>query len=265
MTTNDTVVPNKSRLKEEDIEVPYSRDSVVPMAPPARSGPGLLDRPTNDVVIPNKSRLREENIEVPFSRDEPSQAPPASGSRNGSVSKKGPGTVDRPTNDIVVPNKSRMREEEIQVPYARESRIIDRPRSSASSRPPSVASSLHDRTRNDAERNVLSPQGDDREYYDRMSFSSNVTSKSRATPGGAQGTGWDEEREQKIRSEYELRIAGLERRAQTAEGERNEMKKKMDEVEARRREDDDEIRGLKEVSTSELLSLLPREAVRGLC
>ncbi|ORX34709.1 hypothetical protein BD324DRAFT_634585 [Kockovaella imperatae] len=256
MTTSDNIIPNKSRMREEDVKVPYSRDSTSgpppqPLAPMARSGPGMLDRPTNDVVIPNKSRLREENIEVPFSRDDSATGSSSTRpSRSASKSSAGGGMVDRPTNDVVVPNRSRMREEEVQVPYARESRNLDRPRSSASSRPGSVSSQNHDRTpRIDGPQNALSPHGagDDREYYDRMSFSSNITSKSRTggTPGGA-GLGWDEEREQKIRAEYEFRIAGLERKASQAEGEREAMRKKVEELESTVRGDDVEIRGMKE-------------------
>jgi hypothetical protein len=88
----------------------------------------------------------------------------------------------------------------------------------------------------------MSPaSADDREYYDRMSFSSNVTSKSKLPAGG-------DEREQKIRSEYELKIAGLERRLQAAERDRDEAKRSEAFEAERRREIEDEVRGLKEVS-----------------
>ena len=155
------------------------------------------------------------------------------------------------TSDMVVPNKSRMREEEIEVPYARDSQIMDEPRSQsrASSRPESRSSYQNERRTPLGTRqlsgDVLSPATpDDREYYDRMSFSSNVTSKSKPGP-----TGWDDEREEKIRSEYELKIAGLERRLAVAESERDEARRAEPFEVERRRELEDEIRGLKEVST----------------
>lgn len=154
------------------------------------------------------------------------------------------------TSDMVVPTKSRMREEEIEVPYARDSQIMDEPRSQsrASSRPESRSSYQNERRTPLGARqlstDVLTPATpDDREYYDRMSFSSNVTSKSKPGP-----TGWDDEREQKIRSEYELKIAGLERRLAAAESERDETRRSEPFEAERRRELEDEIRGLKEVS-----------------
>lgn len=153
------------------------------------------------------------------------------------------------TSDMVVPNKSRMREEEIEVPYARDSQIMDEPRSEsrASSRPESRSSYQPERRTPLGTRqlsgDVLSPATpDDREYYDRMSFSSNVTSKSKPGP-----TGWDDDREQKIRSEYELKIAGLERRLAVAESERDEARRSEPFEAERRRELEDEVRGLKEV------------------
>jgi len=146
------------------------------------------------------------------------------------------------TNDVVVPNKSRMKEEEIEVPYARES-IMDRPLSAASSR--SRVSSMHDQSgtrtpgRDREAQEMLSPQtADEREYYDRMSFSSNLTNKSRALGQG----GVDEEREKKIIAEYEYKIAGLERRiAGMEDAERREKEHKE-----RSKELEDEVRGLKE-------------------
>jgi hypothetical protein len=156
------------------------------------------------------------------------------------------------TSDMVVPNKSRMREEEIEVPYARDSMIMDEPRaqSRSSNNRPGSRTSLQDHRgtptgmRQDSE-DIMSPaSADDREYYDRMSFSSNVTNKSKlpAGPGGY------DEKEQKIRSEYELKIAGLERRIQAAERDRDEARRQEAFEAERRREMEDELRGLKEVS-----------------
>lgn len=184
--------------------------------------------------------------------------------------------VTAATSEVVVPNKSRMREEDIEVPYARDSRIMDErdrdrssssrapSRSSARDRPMSRSSlSLQEEstTPRDARRNpnvnvngnanadaTASPgTTDDREYYDRMSFSSNVTNKSKLAAGSA-GTGWDEEREQKIRAEYEFRVAGLERRANQAEAERDEARRSELAGRERARELEEEVRGLKEVS-----------------
>jgi hypothetical protein len=96
----------------------------------------------------------------------------------------------------------------------------------------------------------MSPaSADDREYYDRMSFSSNVTNKSKPGIGGP----GNDEREQKIRSEYELKIAGLERRIAAAERERDEAKRSESFEAERRREIEDEVRGLKEVSVTRFL------------
>lgn len=158
------------------------------------------------------------------------------------------------TNEVVVPNKSRMREEEIEVPYARESRLMDERRSSSraesrNSVRDSRASSIPGRPREERSgggMDMMSPMTDDQEYYDRMSFSSNVTNKSKQ-PGGGGGGGWDDEREQKIRAEYEFRIAGLERRIVVAEKEREEVGRGVGSGEERRRELLEEVRGLKEV------------------
>jgi hypothetical protein len=151
---------------------------------------------------------------------------------------------------MVVPNKSRMREEEIEVPYARDSMIMDEPRAqSRSSNRPGSRTSFQDRetplgSRQDSG-DVMSPaSADDREYYDRMSFSSNVTNKSKLPTGPG---GWNDDMEQKIRSEYELKIAGLERRIQAAERDRDEARRQEAFEAERRREMEDEIRGLKEV------------------
>jgi len=149
-----------------------------------------------------------------------------------------------------------MREEEIEVPYARDSLIMDEPRAqSRSSNRPGSRSSYQDERRTPLgmrqdSGDVMSPaSADDREYYDRMSFSSNVTNKSKLPTATGMGMGgWNDEREQKIRSEYELKIAGLERRIQAAERDRDEARRQEAFEAERRREMEDELRGLKEVS-----------------
>ncbi|WRT63751.1 uncharacterized protein IL334_000676 [Kwoniella shivajii] len=160
------------------------------------------------------------------------------------------------TNDVVVPNKSRLREEEIEVPYARDSQMMDQRRSRASSRPESRSSIgresrtsyNHDQIDREKtprpENDLMSPTStDDRVYYDRMSFSSNVTNKSKMV---AAQNGWDEEREQKLRAEYEFRIAGLDRKVVNAEKERDEAKRAEIAERERRVEWEEEVRGLKE-------------------
>jgi hypothetical protein len=151
-----------------------------------------------------------------------------------------------------------MREEEIEVPYARDSMIVEEPRAqSRSSNRPGSRTSFQERgtplgTRQDSG-DVMSPaSADDREYYDRMSFSSNVTNKSKLPTGSG---GYDE-KEQKIRSEYELKIAGLERRIQAAERDRDEARQKEAFEAERRREMEDELRGLKEVGPCQRYQLI---------
>jgi hypothetical protein len=177
---------------------------------------------------------------IPASRQRPSRD-----EGNGSRNQPNPSAA---TSEMVVPNKSRMREEEIEVPYARDSQIMDEPRSQSrnSNRPGSRSSYQDDRRtplggRQDSG-DVMSPaSADDKEYYDRMSFSSNLTSRSKP---GVGGSGNDD----KIRSEYELKIAGLERRLAATERERDEAKRSEVFEAERRREIEDEVRGLKEVS-----------------
>lgn len=160
------------------------------------------------------------------------------------------------TSEVVVPNKSRLREEEIEVPYARDSQLMDTRRASSQAESrnsigrESQTSSIHDRARTPRDHRgdpmeTLSPAAtDDREYYDRMSFSSNLTNKSKQA---GLVTGWDEDREQKIRAEYEFRIAGLERRTAMAEAEREEARRSEVGERDRRKEWEEEVRGLKEV------------------
>ncbi|WVW81899.1 hypothetical protein I302_103898 [Kwoniella bestiolae CBS 10118] len=174
------------------------------------------------------------------------------------------------TSDVVVPNKSRLREEEIEVPYARDSQLMDQRRSRTSSRPASRSSAGresrasytegNDRDRERerektprANEELMSPaSADDRVYYDRLSFSSNVTNKSKLV---AAQNGWDEEREQKLRAEYEFRIAGLDRKVVNAERERDEARRAETSERERRLEWEEEVRGLKERAATHASSL----------
>ncbi|CAK9779360.1 hypothetical protein CC85DRAFT_313932 [Cutaneotrichosporon oleaginosum] len=160
-----------------------------------------------------------------------------------------------PTNDVVVPNKSRLLEEAIEVPYARDSHheeseallqhggggVRDQRAES-----PSQTSASHD---------PMSPNATDEQYLDRMSFSSNPT---RARKGSISGLtspkGW-EDQEHKLRAEYELRIAGLERKLQAAEGEREDIQRELADERERRKDYEDEVRGLKERSAGHASTL----------
>ncbi|TXT05013.1 hypothetical protein VHUM_03833 [Vanrija humicola] len=159
------------------------------------------------------------------------------------------------TNDIVVPNKSRLHEEEIQVPYARDSQEVDvsgarningvgpsglRERSDESFESDKVDSSVTDESQS--------------QYLDRMSFASNMTSVRGKGAGLTSPNGW-EDHEQKVRADYELRIAGLERRLQIAETERDEVNRELGGERERRRDLEDEVRGLKERATTHASSL----------
>lgn len=172
------------------------------------------------------------------------------------------------TNDVVVPNKSRLHEEEIQVPYARDSQEVDmtggrnvngvgpsglRERSDESFESGQVDSSATSPPRE----RLMSPTTDESQsqYLDRMSFTSNMTSATRAKGAGITSpNGW-EDHEQKLRADYELRIAGLERRLQIAETERDEVNRELGDERERRRDLEDEVRGHKERATTHASSL----------
>ncbi|BEI84709.1 hypothetical protein CcaverHIS002_0501100 [Cutaneotrichosporon cavernicola] len=160
-----------------------------------------------------------------------------------------------PTNDVVVPNKSRLQEEAIEVPYARDSHHEDAqpllPQSGAGtngmrSESPSPTSASHD---------PMSPGATDEQYLDRMSFSSNMTGARKGSIGGLTSpNGW-EDQEHKLRAEYELRIAGLERKLQAVEGERDDMQRELADQRERRKDYEDEVRGLKERSAGHAATL----------
>ncbi|GMK58532.1 hypothetical protein CspeluHIS016_0505640 [Cutaneotrichosporon spelunceum] len=151
-----------------------------------------------------------------------------------------------PTNDVVVPNKSRLQEEAIEVPYARDSHheeaepLLQQSGSGPNgmrteSPPPTTAS--HD---------PMSPTATDEQYLDRMSFSSHKTGPPKLSLGGLTSPiGW-EDLEHKLRAEYELRIAGLERKLQAVEGERDNVQRELVDQRERRKDYEDEVRGLKE-------------------
>lgn len=199
-----------------------------------------------------------------------SSAGERSASVNTQVSRDRYANLTTPTNDVVVPNKSRLQEEAIEVPYARDSQHDMDPGESEAllSQQGTGAgpSNLREGHRPDSRSSVptstshdpTSPNAtDDGQYVDRMSFSSNVTTttRSRAAGGGITSpNGW-EDQEHKLRAEYELRIAGLERKIQVVEGERDELQRELADERERRKDYEDEVRGLKERATGHASSL----------
>lgn len=170
------------------------------------------------------------------------------------------------TNDVVVPNKSRLQEEEIEVPYARDSTLtLDMdPRNRQASGGPgpsglrefnSESLSSHGDHRGAPSRDgtVTSPNAADTPYFDRMSFASNV-SRGNGPQGLTSPNSW-EDHENKIRTEYEMRVVTLERRLQSTETERDDLKRQLSEQRERRKDYEDEVRGLKERATTHASSL----------
>ena len=182
---------------------------------------------------------------------------------NAQPPQRGPSPVGAKS-DVVVPNKSWLREEEIEVPYARDSVLEPSPaltldsgsRGSQRGRErdmdrDSQLSSISTRQPNTANpQEALSPAGTDdaRQYYDRMSFSSNVTNKSRMP--NRNGGEMDDDKEQRIRQEYEYKLLDLERRLADVEIEREEAKRSHGAEKAKRLEWEEEVRGLKERATT---------------
>lgn len=163
-----------------------------------------------------------------------------------------------PTNDVVVPNKSRLQEEAIEVPYARDSHHEE---SEALLQQGGVGhSALRDQraespSPTSASHDPMSPNATDEQYLDRMSFSSNPTRARKGSVGGITSpNGW-EDQEHRLRAEYELRIAGLERKLQAVEGEHEDMQRELANERERRKDYEDEVRGLKERSTGHASTL----------
>ncbi|WVQ76227.1 hypothetical protein IAR50_005892 [Cryptococcus sp. DSM 104548] len=159
-------------------------------------------------------------------------------------------------NDIVVPSKSRLREEEIEVPYARDS-TMDGFRQSVASREesgrgsgygresqasygmsPSASFNGEDMRRNAPRNAEMSPE---REY---VSETRNIPSTSR-----------DEEAERKLREEYEYRLETLDKKVAAAERERDEARRAEAQERDMRMEWEDEVQKLKEQTTTHVSSL----------
>ncbi|ODN76142.1 hypothetical protein L202_06067 [Cryptococcus amylolentus CBS 6039] len=160
------------------------------------------------------------------------------------------------TNDIVVPSKSRLREEEIEVPYARDS-TMDVFRQSVASRgesgrgsgygrdsqasygmSPSASFTGEDFRRNAPRNAELLPE---REYVS----DTQITSKSLR----------NEEAERKLRDEYEYRLETLDKKVAAAERERDEARRAEVQERDMRLELEDQIKKLKEQTSTHSSSL----------
>ena len=86
-----------------------------------------------------------------------------------------------------------------------------------------------------------------------MSFSSNVTNKSRM-PNANRGE-MDDEKEKRIRQEYEFKLVDLERRMGMVEQERDEARRSQGAEKDKRLEWEEEVRGLKERATTHASAL----------
>lgn len=189
---------------------------------------------TSEMVVPNKSRMREEEIEVPYARDSVLESTP-SRSRSRASGRDRDRDSQLSAGTSISARQQQPNPTPVQGGQGHNRQLSQNSTATFSAAPPPLRSNAND---------VLSPtMSDDKEYYDRMSFSSNVTGKSRIP-----GAGVDEERERKIRQEYELRVAGLERKLGLVEAEREEMRRGLQLEKERRGEWEEEVRGLKEVS-----------------
>ncbi|OXG89950.1 hypothetical protein C345_06146 [Cryptococcus neoformans A2-102-5] len=159
------------------------------------------------------------------------------------------------TNDVIVPSKSRLREEEIEVPYARDS-TVDALRQSMASY--GGEQSLDNGRDSRASYNVNFSLGGDR------SRSTPQTEKSQLDMRSPESRGYrnlddkaslDEEREKRLRSEYEFRISGLDRKLLNAEKERDEARRAEAQEKNLRMEWEEEVRTLKEQAVTHASSL----------
>ncbi|TYJ54896.1 hypothetical protein B9479_004404 [Cryptococcus floricola] len=160
------------------------------------------------------------------------------------------------TNDIVVPSKSRLREEEIEVPYARDS-TMDGFRQSVASRgesgrgsgygrdsqasygmSPSASFTGEDFRRNAPRNAEMLPE---REY---VSDSQNTSKSLR-----------NEEAERKLRDEYEYRLETLDKKVAAAERERDEARRAEVQERDMRSKWEDQVQKLKEQTSTHSSSL----------
>ncbi|WVO23480.1 uncharacterized protein IAS62_004834 [Cryptococcus decagattii] len=158
------------------------------------------------------------------------------------------------TNDVIVPSKSRLREEEIEVPYARDS-AVDVLRQSMASR---GEQNLDNGRDSRASHNTNFSLGGNR------SRSTSQTEKAQLDMRSPENRDYrnlndtsslDEEREKRLRSEYEFRISGLDRKLLNAEKERDEARRAETQEKNLRMQWEEEVRTLKEQAVTHASSL----------
>ncbi|KAL7412917.1 hypothetical protein BDY24DRAFT_391588 [Mrakia frigida] len=167
---------------------------------PTSSQPSGTSRP------PYQTSNRQASITRTLSSSSnPGGLPPPSNFNNSSTSSNSNNPPSSfITTSTIVPNKSTIAEEDIQVPYARDSHP-------SSSSPPPTETLGSPNLGGGSETG-----GGGGEYYDRMSFGS-ATSRARGNTGAGGGGNWDREREE-LKREYEYRIANLTGKLGVLEG-----------------------------------------------
>lgn len=158
------------------------------------------------------------------------------------------------TNDVIVPSKSRLREEEIEVPYARDSTVdvlrqsmasrgeqnLDNGRDSRASHNTNFSlGGNRSRSTSQTEKTQLDMRSPEKRDYRNLNDTSSL----------------DEEREKRLRSEYEFRISGLGRKLLNAEKERDEARRAEAQEKNLRMEWEEEVRTLKEQAVTHASSL----------
>lgn len=218
--SNAPITPNRPGSANRQYNEPYP--PAVPPADPShrrdrsRDSERERDRgyasPTNSQGGPNSSSRppymtsnRQASITRTLSSSSnPGGIPPPTNANSLSATNGGPAPyqANTATTSTIVANKSMIAEEDIQVPYARDSnQDLARTAGSETLGSPAMAS----------ENGGMNGGGS--EYYDRMSFGS-ATSRAARSQSGAGGGGngmsaaWDREKEE-LKREYEYRIANL--------------------------------------------------------
>jgi hypothetical protein len=177
-------------------------------------------------------------------------------------------------NEVVVPNKSTISEEVIEVPYAKhdedEEEIVMRPTSSQSQRREAEVGNTRDsrqssvRGQSRAENRDYSRDGggNERDGYARTSVASTSLSASRQQPAAsvkptlsASNSASDLIREQRVRGDLEAKLTGMERRLQGLEKELEDSGRRERWERERTRELEEEVRGLKERAGGHATSL----------
>jgi chromosome segregation ATPase len=168
-------------------------------------------------------------------------------------------------NDVVVPNKSTISEEVIEVPYAKhdedEEEIVMRPSSSQSQRREADVGNTRDSRQSSVRGHS---RAEDRDYSRdaRTSVASTSLSASRQQPPAsvkptlsASNSASDLIREQRVRGDLEAKLTGMERRLQGLEKELEDSGRRERWERERTRELEEEVRGLKERAGGHATSL----------